>query len=94
MGWFDVGRFRSGVQSVRGLHFSGRNSRRHVIATAEELHVTPARFDAYAAATRLRLGCLYSFRPQWADLAEDFLIPDGEQALAAGVPAAKVEPTY
>jgi aminoglycoside phosphotransferase (APT) family kinase protein len=71
-----------------------QTARRHVIATAEELHVTPARFDAYAAATRLRLGCLYSFRPQWADLAEDFLIPDGEQALAAGVPAAKVEPTY
>lgn len=71
-----------------------QTARRHVIATAEELHVTPARFDAYAAATRLRLGCLYSFRPQWADLAEDFLVPDGEQALAAGVPAAKVEPTY
>ncbi len=67
---------------------------RYVIATAEELRVTPGRFDAYAAATRLRLGCLYSFRPQWAALAEDFLIPDGEQALAAGVPAAKVEPTY
>jgi len=71
-----------------------QTARRHVIATAEELHVTPARLDAYAATTRLRLGCLYSFRPQWADLAEDFLIPDGEQALAVGVPAAKVEPTY
>jgi hypothetical protein len=71
-----------------------QTARRHVIATAAELHVTPARFDAYAATTRLRLGCLYSFRPQWADLAEDFLIPDGEQALAVGVPAAKVEPTY
>jgi hypothetical protein len=71
-----------------------QTARRHVIATAEELRVTPARFDAYAAATRLRLGCLYSFRPQWAALAEDFLIPDGEQSLAAGVPAAKVEPTY
>lgn len=44
-----------------------------VIATAEELRVSPARFDAYADATRLRLGCLYSFRPQWAALAEDFL---------------------
>jgi hypothetical protein len=71
-----------------------QTARRHVIATAAELHVTPARFDAYAATTRLRLGCLYSFRPQWADLAEDFLIPDGEQALAVGIPAAKVEPTY
>ena len=71
-----------------------QTARRHVIATAEELQVTPARFDAYAAATRLRLGCLYSFRPQWTALAEDFLIPDGEQALAARIPAAKVEPTY
>ena len=61
-----------------------QTARRHVIATADELRVTPARFDAYAAATRLRLGCLYSFRPQWAALAEEFLLPDGEQALADG----------
>ena len=60
-----------------------QTARRHVLATAEELRVTPARFDAYASATRLRLGCLYSFRPQWAALAEEFLLPDGEQALAA-----------
>ena len=53
---------------------------RHVIATAEELQVTPARFDAYASATRLRLGCLYSFRPQWAALAEDFLNNQAEDA--------------
>ena len=26
-----------------------QTARRHVIATAEELHVTPARFDAYAS---------------------------------------------
>ena len=71
-----------------------QTAHRHVIATADELRVTPARFDAYAAATRLRLGCLYSFRPQWAAVAEEFLLPDGEQALAEGVPAAKVEPTY
>ncbi|MFE4227971.1 phosphotransferase [Arthrobacter sp. NPDC056886] len=70
-----------------------QTARRHVIATAEELLVTPARFDAYASATRLRLGCLYSFRPQWAALAEEFLLPDGEQALAATIPEAKVEPT-
>jgi hypothetical protein len=50
-----------------------QTARRQVIAAAEELRVTPARFDAYANATRLRLGCLYSFRPQWATLAEDFL---------------------
>jgi len=56
---------------------------RHVIATAEELRVSPARFDAYAAATRLRLGCLYSFRPQWAGLAEDFLNLDNQRTRAA-----------
>lgn len=65
-----------------------------VLATVEALEVTPARFDAYAIATRLRLGCLYSFRPQWAVLAEEFLLPNDEQALAATVPAAKVVPTY
>ncbi|MGY2744908.1 phosphotransferase [Pseudarthrobacter sp. O4] len=52
-----------------------QTARRHVIAAAQELRVTPARFDAYANATRLRLGCLYSFRPEWAALAEDFLYP-------------------
>ncbi|MCB5275632.1 hypothetical protein BJG92_03183 [Arthrobacter sp. SO5] len=48
-------------------------ARRQVIAAAEELRVTPARFDAYAKATRLRLGCLYAFRPRWTALAEDLL---------------------
>ncbi|MET4096867.1 phosphotransferase [Arthrobacter sp. UYCu712] len=57
-----------------------RTARRHVIATAEELRVSPARFDAYAAATRLRLGCLYSFRPQWTALAGDFLNLPGDDA--------------
>ena len=57
-----------------------RTARGHVIATAEELRVTPARFDAYAAATRLRLGCLYSFRPQWTAVAEDILDHQGEAA--------------
>jgi hypothetical protein len=50
-----------------------RTARRHIIAAAEELQVTPARFDAYANATCLRLACLYSFRPQWTALAEDLL---------------------
>ncbi|QCB97903.1 hypothetical protein E5206_14040 [Arthrobacter sp. PAMC25564] len=68
-----------------------RSARHQVIAAAEELRVTPARFDAYAAAARLRLGCLYSFRPQWAALAEDLLHQAaGGQApsFAAGGPAA------
>lgn len=58
-----------------------QTARRQVLAAAAELHVTPARFEAYAGASRLRLRCLYSFRPEWAALAEDFLdpraVPDG-----------------
>lgn len=64
-----------------------RAARRQVTAAAVELRVTPARFGAYAAAARLRLGCLYSFRPQWAGLAEDLLrdAADGAgPAVAAG----------
>ncbi|MCX6497265.1 MAG: phosphotransferase [Arthrobacter sp.] len=62
-----------------------RGARRQVIAAAEELRVTPARFDAYADAARLRLGCLYSFRPQWAALAEDLLhqAADGRASVSA-----------
>ncbi|MET3812255.1 phosphotransferase [Arthrobacter sp. UYEF3] len=61
-----------------------RTAHRQVIAAAEELRVTPTRFDAYASAARLRLGCLYSFRPQWAALAEDLL----HQAVAGPVSSA------
>lgn len=70
-----------------------RTARRQVIAAAEELRVTPERFDAYANATRLRLGCLYSFRPQWATLAEDFLdqpAENEEPLSAAGTSTTKV----
>lgn len=45
------------------------SARRQVDAAAEGLNVTPARFQAYGAAARLRLGCLYAFRPPWAQLA-------------------------
>jgi len=58
---------------------------REVLAAAAELRVTPARFDAYAAATRLRLGCLYSFRPPWARLAEDFLSQPAAEPLSAAL---------
>lgn len=57
-----------------------RAARGLVFAAARELAVTPDRFDAYADATRLRLTCLYAFRPQWAALAEDFLtVPDATE---------------
>lgn len=58
---------------------------REVLAAAAELRVTPARFDAYATATRLRLGCLYSFRPPWAGLAEEFLSRPAEEPLSAAL---------
>jgi hypothetical protein len=44
-----------------------------VLAAAEQLHVSPARFHAYADATRLRLACLYSFLPGRASLAAGIL---------------------
>ncbi|MFC9350402.1 hypothetical protein [Arthrobacter sp. NPDC057013] len=54
-------------------------SRRYAIAhaavksAAEHLHVSPDRFGAYAASTRLRLACLYSFRPPWGAEAAGYL---------------------
>jgi hypothetical protein len=65
-----------------------QTARQQVIAAAAELRVTPARFGAYANATSLRLGCLYSFRPQWAGIAEEFLSrpsEDGDPLSAAAV---------
>lgn len=38
---------------------------REILAAAAELRVSPERFAAYSASTRLRLACLYSFRPSW-----------------------------
>ncbi|HEY8293871.1 MAG TPA: phosphotransferase [Micrococcaceae bacterium] len=48
-------------------------ARRQVVAAALELQVSPARFHAYSEATRLRLGCLYAFRPSWAALAQGLI---------------------
>jgi hypothetical protein len=67
-------------------------AQRHVLAAADELRVTPERFEAYANATRLRLGCLYSFRPPWGTLAEEFLsrpVEGGEPLPAVGVFSAR-----
>ena len=44
-----------------------------VMSAAEHLHVSPHRFAAYAASTRLRLACLYSFRPPWGPHAASYL---------------------
>jgi hypothetical protein len=44
-----------------------------VLAASTDLHVTPARFHAYAAAARLRLACLYSFRPGFGSVSSSLL---------------------
>lgn len=63
-------------------------ARGQVIAAAEELRVTAARFEAYTKATRLRLGCLYSFRPRWTALAEELILQsaEAEEPLSAALP--------
>lgn len=45
-----------------------------VMSAAALLDVSPHRFAAYAASTRLRLACLYSFRPPWGARAAGFLV--------------------
>ncbi|MFF2316569.1 hypothetical protein ACFVTE_09890 [Arthrobacter sp. NPDC058097] len=45
-----------------------------VVSAAERLHASPHRFAAYAASTRLRLACLYSFRPPWGADAASYLV--------------------
>jgi aminoglycoside/choline kinase family phosphotransferase len=47
---------------------------RRIVATAEKLHVSPERFAAYTACTKLRLACLYSFRPPWGANATEYLL--------------------
>ena len=46
-----------------------------VMSTARRLHINPQRFAAYAASTRLRLACLYSFRPPWGPHAAGYFSP-------------------
>lgn len=44
-----------------------------VVSAASRLHVSPERFEAYAASARLRLACMYSFRPPWGSWAVRYL---------------------
>lgn len=44
-----------------------------VMSAVRSLRVSPHRFAAYAASTRLRLACLYSFRPPWGPHAASYL---------------------
>jgi len=45
-----------------------------IMSAAALLDVSPHRFEAYAASTRLRLACLYSFRPPWGAHAAEYLV--------------------
>ncbi|MFP3461373.1 hypothetical protein R5O87_11025 [Arthrobacter globiformis] len=61
-----------------------------VVSAAERLHVSPNRFAAYAASTRLRLACLYSFRPPWGADAASYLVaghPTAGHSTACDLPA-------
>ena len=44
-----------------------------IVSAASRLHISPERFEAYAASTRLRLACMYSFRPPWGSWAVRYL---------------------
>lgn len=44
-----------------------------IVSAARRLHVSPERFEAYAASARLRLACMYSFRPPWGSWAVRYL---------------------
>lgn len=44
-----------------------------VAAAAEALGAGQDRLDAYTEAARIRLGCVYAFRPPWRGLAADWL---------------------
>jgi hypothetical protein len=44
-----------------------------IVSAASRLHVSPDRFGAYAASARLRLACVYSFRPPWGSWAVRYL---------------------
>lgn len=54
-------RFHQKLLSAHRFHIAHKEISR----AASELGIPPDRFDAYAETTRLRLTCLYSFRPPW-----------------------------
>ena len=45
---------------------------RAILAVAEKLSVPDERLDAYALSTKLRLTCIYAFRPRWRRLTLDW----------------------
>ncbi|MHA7283238.1 phosphotransferase [Arthrobacter sp. TMS2-4] len=45
---------------------------RAILAVAEELLVPESRLNAYALSTKLRLACIYAFRPRWRALTTEW----------------------
>lgn len=45
---------------------------RAILEVAEELSVPEDRMNAYSRSTKLRLACVYAFRPRWRELTEDW----------------------
>ncbi|WP_299165628.1 aminoglycoside phosphotransferase family protein [uncultured Arthrobacter sp.] len=43
--------------------------KQHIRETAQALEIPPARFEAYASATAIRLACIYAFRPPYRTVA-------------------------
>ncbi|MHA7155234.1 phosphotransferase [Arthrobacter sp. TMN-50] len=54
-----------GVYSAAATH----TAKQAILATASTMEVSEARMHAYAASTRLRLACLYAFRPPYRTVA-------------------------
>lgn len=50
-----------------------RSANSAVAEAVEALNVRADRFDAYRRSTRLRLACVYAFRPAWRPLAQEWL---------------------
>lgn len=60
-----------------------------VRAAVGQLGVSRVRFESYAAVHRLRLACLYSFRPRWAALASSYLQEQLQVQFTAPAPPAR-----
>ncbi|WP_156911208.1 phosphotransferase [Arthrobacter sp. CAL618] len=51
---------------------AAQTAKQAVLTAADAIGVSDQRLEAYAAATRLRLACLYAFRPQYRALAHQW----------------------
>ncbi|WP_043442245.1 phosphotransferase [Arthrobacter sp. L77] len=61
-------------REAQGLLSASRRAagERAILTVAEELQVPDERLHAYALSTKLRLACIYAFRPRWRQLTKDW----------------------